>query len=74
MQVFKNFITPTYGTILRKELDEAKRELLKAQTGLDFATSMVAYNSARVARLTALMSSGDSPDYSQTWVQGTPRK
>lgn len=36
-----------------RELDEAKRELLEAQTGQDYAKRMVEYHSDRVKRLTA---------------------
>ncbi len=33
------------------ELAEARRELLKAQTGLEYVQAMVAYHTARIARL-----------------------
>lgn len=34
-----------------RELDQAKRELLEAQTGQDYAKRMVEYHSDRVKRL-----------------------
>lgn len=42
---------PTAEAVAQRELSEAKRELLKAQTGLDYAKAMVRYNEDRVARL-----------------------
>lgn len=35
-----------------RELDEAKRDLLLAQSGLDYATGMVKYHTDRIKRLT----------------------
>lgn len=35
------------------ELADAKRELLRAQTGLDYAFAMCKYHEARIARLEA---------------------
>lgn len=37
--------------ILRKELHEASLSKLQAETALEYATSVVSYNDARIARL-----------------------
>lgn len=42
---------PSAAELAQAELDEARRELLEAQTGRDYATAMVDYHSARIARL-----------------------
>lgn len=47
------FAKPPIDEILFNELDEAERELLEAQTGLEYAHSIVQYNKARIARLRA---------------------
>lgn len=47
------FRKPSAEVLAIQELEEAKRELLMAQTGLNYAMAMVAYNEQRVARLTA---------------------
>lgn len=40
------------------ELEEARRELLKAQSGREYAAAMVAYHSARIERLSAIVKAG----------------
>ena len=45
------FTTPTATELAAKELAEAQRQLLSAQTAEEYARSMVAYNSQRIARL-----------------------
>ena len=47
------FRLPTADKLAQIELDEAKRSLLAAQTGLDYAKRMVDYHTDRIKRLTA---------------------
>jgi hypothetical protein len=47
------FRLPTADKLAQIELDEAKRSLLGAQTGLDYAKRMVDYHTDRIKRLTA---------------------
>lgn len=47
------FKTPSADVLAQVELDEARRDLLAAETGLDYARSMVDYNRQRIARLQA---------------------
>lgn len=59
---FVNFLknvytTPSAEIIARKELEEAKRKLLEAQTGKEYAESMCKYHEARIKRLTAYLHS-----------------
>lgn len=44
---------PTSLQIMANELAEAEVLLLKAETGVEYAVSMVSYNKARVKRLKA---------------------
>jgi hypothetical protein len=39
--------------LIARELDQARRGLLEAQTGRDYATAMVAYHETRIDRLRA---------------------
>ena len=48
------FLRPrTPMELASRELDEAKRQLLEAQTGLDYAKRIVDYHADRIKRLTA---------------------
>jgi len=52
--ILPKFLRPrTPLELASRELDDAKRELLEAQTGQDYARRMVEYHSDRVKRLTA---------------------
>jgi hypothetical protein len=46
------FRTPTAAEIAARELHEAKRDLLNAQSGYEYAKRMAEYNTDRVRRLT----------------------
>jgi hypothetical protein len=47
------FRLPSAESLALRELEEAKRKLLDAQTGREYAESMCRYHEARVKRLTA---------------------
>jgi hypothetical protein len=49
------FQKPSAALLARVELEEAKRQLLAAQTALEYAQSMVAYNESKVKRLTTYL-------------------
>lgn len=49
----KLFRKPSPALLVATELENAQRELLTAQTGLEYAQSIVAYNQKRVERLLA---------------------
>lgn len=49
------FRQPTRWEVITKELAEANLAKLEAETAADYATSVVAYNDARIVRLTNLM-------------------
>lgn len=53
----KHFQPPTPLELATQELVEAERAKLVAETGLDYAKSAVAYNTARIARLKAYINS-----------------
>jgi len=47
------FRTPSPEELVARELDQARRGLLEAQTGRDFANAMVLYHETRIDRLRA---------------------
>lgn len=47
----KLFETPSASRLAQVELDTAKRELLKAQTAVEYARNIAAYNQERITRL-----------------------
>ena len=49
----KYFVLPTADIMAARELEEAKRELLRSQSALDYTKRMVEYHQDRVKRLTA---------------------
>jgi hypothetical protein len=51
--MMKYFVLPTADIMAARELEEAKRELLRSQTALDYTKRMVEYHQDRVKRLTA---------------------
>ena len=53
------FATPSARELAQRELDEAERELLKAQTAMDYAACMVDYHQARIVRLKITLEDGE---------------
>lgn len=49
------FAAPSAEVIALRELEDAKRKLLDAQTGREYAESMCKYHEARIKRLTAYL-------------------
>ena len=49
------FKLPTSLQVAANELAQAELELLKAETGVEFASSLVTFNKSRVKRLKAYM-------------------
>jgi hypothetical protein len=45
------FRTPSPEELIARELDQARRGLLEAQTGRDYANAMVLYHETRIDRL-----------------------
>jgi hypothetical protein len=45
------FRTPSEQELIARELDQARRGLLEAQTGRDYASAMVLYHESRIDRL-----------------------
>lgn len=50
-RTFSIFRTPSALEIAARELAQAERQLLEAETGREFATAMVEYNKERIYRL-----------------------
>lgn len=50
-RTFDIFRTPTALEIAARELAQAERQVLEAETGREFATAMVEYNKERIYRL-----------------------
>lgn len=55
--LYETFRAPDKATLAGRELAEAERCLLRAQSGLDYAKAMVTYESARVIRLGQVLAS-----------------
>ena len=53
----KVFRQPTAPELVLRELSEARLAKLEAQTAVDYATAIVAYNDARISRLVEYMNS-----------------
>ena len=51
--MMKYFTLPTADAMAIKELEEAKRELLRSQSAMDYIKRMVEYHQDRVKRLSA---------------------
>ena len=51
----KIYSTPSAEALALRELEEAKRKLLDAQTAREYADSMCKYHDARIKRLTAYL-------------------
>jgi hypothetical protein len=49
------YATPTAESLALRELEEAKRRLLEAQTAREYAESMCKYRDAQIKRLTAYL-------------------
>ena len=49
------FAAPSARELAQRELDEAERELLKAQTALDYAACVTDYHQARIVRLKIIL-------------------
>lgn len=53
MRLLNPFRTPSPEELIARELDQARRGLLEAQTGRDYANAMVLYHETRIDRLRA---------------------
>ena len=63
IEYIKNaYKTPSPEAIAYQELDEAKRKLLEAQSGREYADSMCKYHEARIKRLTAYLHNATETD------------
>ena len=49
------YATPTAEALALRELEDAKRRLLEAQTAREYAESMCKYREAQIKRLTAYL-------------------
>lgn len=56
----KMWATPSAEVLALKELEEAKRKLLEAQTSREYADSMVKFREAQIKRLTAYIKGVDA--------------
>jgi len=53
MKLLNPFRTPSPEELIARELDQARRGLLEAQTARDYASAMVIYHESRIDRLRA---------------------
>lgn len=65
-ELFESVIrAPSALELARIELEEAKRELLNAQSATEYAARMAAYHGDRIKRLTAYVNGEASRDIKQ---------
>lgn len=57
MKLYNPFKAPSATQLAAYELEEAKRDLLHALSARDYASALVQYNTDRVRRLSATVSS-----------------
>ena len=56
LEWIRHLYTPaTCEELMARELDAARRDLLLAETALDYSESLVLYNNQRIDRLTAAL-------------------
>lgn len=60
---------PSPESIALRELEEAKRSMLQAQTAKEYAESMVKYHDARIRRLTQFLKDAHTEDRKNEQVQ-----
>jgi hypothetical protein len=53
--IIKLFQKPSARSLAQAELEEVRRELLKAQTARDWAEAQVSYRNTQVVRLEAIL-------------------
>jgi hypothetical protein len=53
VRLLNPFRTPSPEELIARELDQARRGLLEALTGRDYASAMVLYHETRIDRLRA---------------------
>jgi hypothetical protein len=56
----KMWTTPSAEALALRELEDAKRKLLEAQTNREYADSMVKFREAQIKRLTAYIKGVES--------------
>lgn len=54
-QLLEPFRTPSAEILAQRELEEAKRQLLQAQAGMEYAAAMVDYHTSRIQRLSVMV-------------------
>lgn len=57
-RTFNIFRTPSATELAARELDQAERALLEAQSGREYADAMVTYHSDRIDRLRRYLREG----------------
>ncbi len=54
-KLFSIFTKPSARVLAQRELEEAQRQLLQAQSGADYARRIAEYNQDRIRRLQAFL-------------------
>ncbi len=60
------FQPPTADEMVREELEQARRELLKAHSAEEYARSMSQYHQERITRLTNIIEQGEQDERTRT--------
>jgi predicted outer membrane protein len=72
--IFADFIhifqPPTAQEMVAEELEQARRELLKAHSAEEYARSMAQYHQERITRLTNIIEYGEHDERTRTRLAG----
>ena len=72
--IFADFIRifqpPTAQELVQEELEQARRELLKAHSAEEYARSMSQYHQERITRLTNIIEQGEQDERTRTRLAG----
>jgi hypothetical protein len=72
--IFADFIhifqPPTAQEMVREELEQARRELLRAHSSEEYARAMAQYHQERITRLTDIIEYGEHDERTRTRPSG----
>ena len=63
----ETFRKPSALQLAQRELEDAQRQLLQAQTAQEWASSQVVYHTARIKRLKTLLAAEANEALDSTW-------
>ena len=68
-ELFETFRKPSATQLAQRELEDAQRHLLQAQSAREWADSQVAYHTARVKRLKTMLAAEATEALEEGWPE-----